>query len=402
LPALEIIIELTEIEINKQKVLQVILIGQTELQDKLKEKEFLFLAQKITVRNHLLPLTCLETSNYIQHRLNLVGSASRIFTENALNLIYKMSTGIPRLINILCNRCLLTAYTNNSQSVTSTMVQKAAKELQFTSPYKEKSHAISNLRLLLLIVLLGLCLFKAGSYFGYNVSFLTKVVTRLIGQTPQDKIVKSEVKTHITGFANYKNLDLSAVSFNDALTDLYGVWGYQINNKDKDNPCMQGKSIHLSCYTKLFTFDKLMHFNYPSVVKLTIKSRPVYVVLYKINDSKLQLLIKDQLITVSTSWFNGHWNGDATLLWQAPFLLKDDLKFGQQNQNIAWLAKNLSSAKDDKKIYKQNFDLTLLKQVKNFQRSHGLSANGVVGTEILMMLIPLLNPNIPRLMKKDH
>lgn len=396
LSAIEKLIELTKIEIDKKKLLQIILIGQTELQDKLKEKDFRFLAHKITVRYHLLSLSCLETSKYIQHRLSLVGAASRIFTEKSVNLIHKISSGTPRLINILCDRCLLTAYTTNNKCVTATCVSEVAHELQLTSPNKKNLHSISNIQILVIILLLGFSIFEAVSYFGYNISFLT----RFFAQAPPAKIVKSEAKKDLSGFDRYKNIDFSAVSFNDALSDLYAIWGYKINKTE--NICQQGNSLNLLCYTQLFTFDKLINLNYPVVVKLKIKGSPVFAVLFKIKDNDVQLLIKDQLLTVSISWFNDHWNGDATLLWQAPFVLKDDLRFGQRNNKIAWLAKNLSSTKDDKKSYSSKFDLRLLKEVKAFQRSHNINDNGFVTNDTLMMMMPLVNPNTPRLTIKDH
>jgi general secretion pathway protein A len=125
--ALEQLRLLTNIETNDKKPLQVILIGQTELQEKLKQDEFRQLAQCITARYHLLSLSQQESNLYIQHRLNVSGSIHAIFDKSALQKIFKTCHGTPRLTNILCDRSLLAAYTQDSHIVTLKMVQQVIK-----------------------------------------------------------------------------------------------------------------------------------------------------------------------------------------------------------------------------------------------------------------------------------
>ena len=119
---------LTNLETNTKKLLQVILIGQPELQQLLKRRDLRQLAQRITARYHLLPLNKQEVASYIKHRLSVVDCHRNIFSKSAVALIHKLSQGIPRLINLLCDRSLMIAYNNNDAVVTKKCVIKASLE----------------------------------------------------------------------------------------------------------------------------------------------------------------------------------------------------------------------------------------------------------------------------------
>nr|WP_136250227.1 AAA family ATPase [Ningiella ruwaisensis] len=101
---------LTNLETNREKLLKVVLIGQPELQHLLRRNELRQLAQRVTARYHLLPLTQDEVSTYIEHRLSVADSAQSPFTKAACELIFSISGGIPRVINLLCDRALSLGY----------------------------------------------------------------------------------------------------------------------------------------------------------------------------------------------------------------------------------------------------------------------------------------------------
>jgi len=120
---------LTNLETNQRKLLQIVLIGQPELNELLAQPDLRQLDQRITARYHLRPLTVEETGGYIRHRLQVGGAPSDIFSENAIRRVYRATGGIPRLINILCDRCLLGAYAENKRKVDTKLVRGAAKEV---------------------------------------------------------------------------------------------------------------------------------------------------------------------------------------------------------------------------------------------------------------------------------
>lgn len=104
---------LTNLETNTKKLLQVILIGQPELQTLLKRRDLRQLAQRITARYHLLPLNKQEVAQYIKHRLSIAEGIRVLFSTSAMNTIHKICGGIPRLINLVCERSLINAYSSN-------------------------------------------------------------------------------------------------------------------------------------------------------------------------------------------------------------------------------------------------------------------------------------------------
>jgi general secretion pathway protein A len=123
---------LSGVETTKEKVLRIILAGQPELNDKLNSQELIQLAQRVRLRFHLTALTKAETTAYIDHRLEVAGSQGRrIFAEDTYATIYKYTGGIPRLINTLCDTCLMAAYGQDKDSVTAVELDAAIRELQW-------------------------------------------------------------------------------------------------------------------------------------------------------------------------------------------------------------------------------------------------------------------------------
>ncbi len=120
---------LTNLETDEKKLLQLILLGQPELNDLLAREELRQLAQRITARFHLRALSEAETRAYILHRLKIAGFHGLLFGEDALSKIFKASGGIPRLINVICDRCLLGVYSTGGNLVDDAICQKAIEEV---------------------------------------------------------------------------------------------------------------------------------------------------------------------------------------------------------------------------------------------------------------------------------
>jgi type II secretory pathway predicted ATPase ExeA len=117
---------LTNLETNTKKLLQVILIGQPELQQLLQRRDLRQLAQRITARYHLLPLNKQEVAQYLKHRLSVAKCFREIFDKSAVNAIHKTCKGIPRLMNLLAERSLMNAYNSNNAVVNRKIVLQAA------------------------------------------------------------------------------------------------------------------------------------------------------------------------------------------------------------------------------------------------------------------------------------
>ncbi|EHR40399.1 ExeA family protein [Alishewanella jeotgali] len=120
---------LTNLETNTKKLLQVILIGQPELQQLLQRNDLRQLAQRITARYHLLPLNLSEVQQYVRFRLKVAGCERPVFNDKAVKKLYELSGGIPRLLNLLADRALLAAYGKQQAVVEANEVQRAAAEI---------------------------------------------------------------------------------------------------------------------------------------------------------------------------------------------------------------------------------------------------------------------------------
>lgn len=122
---------LSNLETEKEKLLQIVLVGQPELREKLKSPQLRQLRQRISVRYHILPLDSAEIERYICHRLSVAGSNNSVkFNKQAVEKIYQYSQGIPRVINILCDKILLAAYTRGTKSINQELVEECFQELE--------------------------------------------------------------------------------------------------------------------------------------------------------------------------------------------------------------------------------------------------------------------------------
>ena len=136
---------LSNIETDDRKLLQIVLLGQPELRDRLNSPRLRQLRQRITVRYHLAPLTRLEVAQYIQHRLELAGAQGvPYFTQPAFWRVFSYSRGIPRLVNAVCDKALLAGFVEQSDRITYRMVGRAIRELEGNIHAMSRSTTRSN------------------------------------------------------------------------------------------------------------------------------------------------------------------------------------------------------------------------------------------------------------------
>ncbi len=152
---LEFLRLLSTLETSSGKLLQVILVGQTELRDIVKARRLRQLNQRIAVRYHLEPLDRKETAEYIGHRLRVAGSTTVEFPPSGIKAIHRFSRGVPRLINLFCDRALLAAYAKGTAGITSPLLKEVRRELEG----QRKSRLAPAFAGLAIIVLVAFLLF---------------------------------------------------------------------------------------------------------------------------------------------------------------------------------------------------------------------------------------------------
>ncbi len=120
---------------DTEKLIQIVLMGQSELRDLLERHELRQLAQRVTARYHLSPLTLEETKAYMRHRLHVADGEGKVgFEREALAAVHRFSGGVPRLVNLICDRALLAGYVNDTRAINAAMVRQAAKEVEGERP----------------------------------------------------------------------------------------------------------------------------------------------------------------------------------------------------------------------------------------------------------------------------
>ena len=130
---------LTNLETNKQKLLQIVLLGQPELRALLQRQSLRQLAQRITARYHLTPLGHADTTQYVRHRMRVAGARHNPFRKSALRALFQRSNGVPRLINIIADRALVAAYAQERRDIDGRLVHAAADEVQLGEPGARRS-----------------------------------------------------------------------------------------------------------------------------------------------------------------------------------------------------------------------------------------------------------------------
>jgi len=126
---------ISNLETDTEKLIQIVLMGQSELRDLLARHELRQLAQRVTARYHLSPLSLAETGEYVRHRVVVAGGEGKVgFTADALASVHRFSGGVPRLVNLVCDRALLAGYVKGSRTITAQMVRQGAEEVAGDRP----------------------------------------------------------------------------------------------------------------------------------------------------------------------------------------------------------------------------------------------------------------------------
>ena len=162
--ALEHVRALTNLETNNQKLLQIILIGQPELKCLLAKPELEQVNQRITARFHIGPLNLNETNHYINHRLAVAGATKKIFSIANIKQIFRLSKGVPRKINILCDRVLLGAYTIRKSKISSEIISQSAQEVFGEAPVYKSMFPKALAASVAVLLMSGLMLFAYQNY----------------------------------------------------------------------------------------------------------------------------------------------------------------------------------------------------------------------------------------------
>lgn len=424
---------LTNLETARQKLLQIILIGQPELRDLLARNDLRQLAQRVTARYHLEPLDRSETIRYIEHRLRVAGAVIDLFTPAAKREVYRLSGGVPRLVNVICDRSLLGAYSRERRQVDKTLVRRAAAEI---SGQRENPFWQRWLLPLAGTAALATLAFSAWYYLAPTADQApAQPVVRMLGpagraaeaaETRSPASATADPATQGTGpaasapperaadtgtaqdgaapapsLAAILGDNVGATDSPRAFATLFDIWtaGY---DPEAGAACDQAERQGLRCLFQRGTWNTLRQFNRPAILTLTDDEAVDHrVVLTSLDDETGVILLGGQRYELPLAEIGGYWYGDFVLLWRPPFGEVVTYQYGMRGDGVRWLRRSLSEIQGRPFADADSdfFDRDLEQRLREYQRSQRLQVDGIAGQQTQILINSDLGlAQTPRLM----
>ena len=446
---LEHVRALTNVETNEEKLLQIILIGQPELKDLLAKPELEQVNQRITARFHIGPLNLNETNHYISHRLSIAGATQTIFTKSNIKQIHRLSCGVPRLINILCDRILLGAYTLSQLNITSAIIKQSADEVFESKQTNRDRYPRALVASLFALLISGAVVF---AYQNSKPNLIENKITinatdadihtedkihennhdltyenddRYIvneDNASEDKVINARVDRENSGhsinevkpesynddsdIAIYDEHETNSIE-NDfskrglAFQEIFRLWGIEYSNSSQE-PCEQAIAHNLYCFKSNGDIATLRKLNRPSVLKSSSTHfEPSYAALVSIEDDKAILSEKGNLYLTEISEIEANWSGEYEVLWRPIAPGKKYIIPGAKGKAVQELDIQLAKVMGHDPLLSNPFIYSsqLEIQVKNFQISRKITADAIVGPITQIQIKNALGTDTPYLFK---
>jgi general secretion pathway protein A len=388
---------LTNLETGSQKLLQIILIGQPELREVLDRVELRQLAQRITGRYHLAPLSRAETAAYVNHRLKVAGATVEIFTGAALREVHRLSGGVPRIINVICDRALLGAFTQEQHHIGAGMIREAASEVygrSFNPPWMKalvgSAGGVAAFGLGLGIWQLWLSQPAESQPLAATTlpaieapapaAILPVAMPPPAAPRAQDV---AEVLLEKPGMTNTES----------AFSQLFTLWGGKFNPRG-GRPCDQAKKQGLQCVYQTGSWAQLRTLNRPAILTLIDDEGNAHQVVVSglINDTaKLNLPDETKIVTMPS--LSRLWSGDYLVMWRPQLSANKVLTPGMRDDGVRWLRQQLYTARGEATTEPESdyYDEDLVKMVEEFQRQNRLNVDGIAGVQTQIVLDSLGN-----------
>ena len=429
---------LTNLETNERKLLQIILIGQPELRTMLARPELEQLAQRVIARYHLGPLTEAETGSYIEHRLAVAGAtASSPFPRRLTGLVHKLAKGVPRRINLLCDRALLGAYVENQPQVTPAILRRAADEV-FAGPARAGGGARRAWPQwgagLAAGTLAGVALSAAAWQWlprdtktvsgpdrhvasaartAGSAGVAAATGTRapagvVVGTGPSAGTVgvgpsAAAIATAASPVTAVDGPSSSPAPASDGasrpeplLRQLAALWGQALPSGE---PCQVAARFNLRCLQTKGGMAELRQLDRPAVLTLhDDPAYPRYALLTALDAAGATVTFDGKPQRLSLDALAARYDGSYVTFWRAPRSWRDEVTDGDHGPDVDWLAKRLSQLYGLKKpAENQALDAALMHRLREFQAAQHLKADGVAGPKTFIRLYQLAGVQEPRL-----
>ena len=385
---------LTNLETATTKLLQIILIGQPELRELLDKPELRQLAQRITGRYHLNPLSAEESAAYVKHRMRVAGATAEAFTPAALREVHRLASGVPRVINVICDRALLGAFTKEDHRVGGALVRQAASEVYgrpIPAPWLKWGTAAAVAAAVALVAVGLVSLWSARKPAAETTQASAPAATPSAEAAAPPPVQAAAAS--VPAPAPEVSLDeLLARHANDttteaALAKLFSLWGVTYDAA-KGRGCDQAARQDLECLFQKGSWAQLRTLNRPAILTLTDDvGRTHQVVLSSLSDESATFEFGGESRQVPIASASRYWFGDFLLLWRPPMAVAKALSPGMRGAEVRWLRESLRTAQGLPAAPGSDaYDDDLTRLVQDFQRQHRLTVDGVAGVQTQIVL----------------
>lgn len=409
---------LTNLETTKRKLLQIILIGQPELIDVLARHDLRQLKQRVTARYHLLPFSAHETRAYIAHRTAIAGVSGTVFSRSACAVVHRRSGGVPRLINVYCDRALLGSYVHGQRQVNASTARKAAAEVE-GHPARRRSKLAglafaSGLTAAGVLAALPWLEQPLSRLKGTILNDLTNPTTpaqmAAISGSPTDDRPADDATVSTPTGSGPNNLRLrewidalaGKADQRTAFRALLAIWGIDSAIADIKGACTLAALHALQCLTRKGGWQEVRILDLPAIVELrpSANEAPRYFTVVALRGSEATLVTDGEQHTFPEQEIDPLWSGRYTLIWRPPTLRSKLIVPGYTGEETVWLREQLErlGSKQSPAAQPEHFDEALRERVLEFQSSWGLPPDGVIGPETMLYLTAAVRtPGTPSL-----
>lgn len=394
---------LTNLETDQRKLLQIILLGQPELATMLERPELRQLGQRIVARYHLGPLTKPEVAAYVRHRLEVSGAQRQLFPARLMGRLYRLSGGVPRVINVLCDRALLGAYVQGKERIDGATLAQAAREvLHQPAARRSLPRALAAGVILLVGAALALTVYWKEQGEPSSVAVQPNIAEPVAAAMPaRAEHLEAKPEAALPDALEWPADEPLGDSRALAYAALFRAWGADYQRGDA---CRQAEALGLRCRTARGGLDELRELNRPAVLLLRDgQGREFQATLSALDDKTAGFALGAQTRTVAIGALAVQWSGQYTLLWRVPPDAHENMRPGERGPAVAWLDRQLAQAQGRAAEPGKDplFDQVLLRQVKQFQLAEGLIPDGVIGPRTLMRLAGVADMAAPKLSRKQ-
>jgi general secretion pathway protein A len=372
---------LTNLETSERKLLQIILIGQPELRTMLARADLEQLAQRVIARYHLGPLSASETGSYIAHRMTVAGASSTPFPRRLLGKVHQMTRGVPRRINLLCDRALLGAYVENERDVTALILARAAAEV-----FADDAARAAR--------------WPRRALFGAAALMATLAVSaaawQLMPKAPPPARPAAVAAKPLVPLKPAPLLPLLHAQQDDALRALVALWGAPVDDGD---PCQLAVRQGVRCHQGKGGLFALRLLDRPAVLTLHDGATLGYALLLALDHDNATLARDGKRQVLPVADLAARFDGEFTTLWRAPQSFRDELHAGEHGADVDWLAAQLAQLQGlAAPAAGEPLGKASLAQLRAFQQQQNLKADGVAGPRTFMRLSQLAGVAEPRLL----